>query len=76
MKYEGGLVHNYQVAVANTGNVCLEYLALSYYHWALALAREIKNPTLVKKWTRNINLAHARIRATMDQQNPRVGVVY
>ena len=67
---EAGFVHNYQVVLANIGNVYLhrkEYLtAISYYRWALALAREIKDPVSIKKWTYNINLTYARIRLATD----------
>jgi tetratricopeptide (TPR) repeat protein len=72
---EAGVLHNYQVVLANIGNVYLHrgdhFAAISYYQRALALAREIKDPVSIKKWTRNINLAYARIRLTVDQQNPR-----
>jgi len=72
---EAGFVHNYQVVLANIGNVYLQrrdYLtALSYYQRAVSLAREIKDPVSVKKWTYNINLAYARIRAQVDEEWPR-----
>ena len=45
------------------------FTAISCYQRALALAREIKDPVSIKKWTRNINLAYARIRLEVDQQN-------
>lgn len=49
-----------------------DYLtALSYYRRAVSLARQIKDPVSVKKWTYNINLAYARIRAQVDQDHPR-----
>ena len=73
---ECGAVHNYQVVLANIGNVYLHrreyFTAISYYQRALALAREIKDPVSVRKWTRNINLVYARIRLTVDQANPRI----
>jgi tetratricopeptide (TPR) repeat protein len=73
---EAGAIHNYQVALANIGNVYLHrrdyFGALSYYQRALSLAREIKDPVSIKRWTRNINLAYARIRLSVDQQNPRI----
>jgi tetratricopeptide (TPR) repeat protein len=76
VNYESGAVHNYQVVLANIGNVYLHrreyFTAISYYQRALALAREIKDPISIKKWTRNINLAYARIRVTVDQTNPRI----
>jgi tetratricopeptide (TPR) repeat protein len=73
---ECGSVHNYQVVLANIGNVYLHrrdyFTAISYYQRALSLAREIKDPVSIKKWTRNINLAYARIRLSVDQTNPRI----
>jgi tetratricopeptide (TPR) repeat protein len=72
---ECGLLHGYQIDLANIGNVYLqrrEYMmAISYYRKAVAVARGIKNPLSVKKWTYNINLTYARIRAQIDQQHPR-----
>ncbi|HZW95440.1 MAG TPA: tetratricopeptide repeat protein [Candidatus Eremiobacteraceae bacterium] len=74
--HEAGAVHNYQVVLANIGNVYLyrrdHFTAISYYQRALALAREIKDPVSIKKWTRNINLAYARIRLAVDQSNPSI----
>lgn len=76
VNFESGVVHNYQVALANIGNVYLHrrdhFAAISYYQRAIALAREIKDPVSIKKWTRNINLAYARIRLSVDQSNPRI----
>jgi tetratricopeptide (TPR) repeat protein len=76
VNYESGVVHNYQVVLANIGNVYLHrrdhFTAISYYQRALALAREIKDPVSIKKWTRNINLAYARIRQSVDHTNPRI----
>lgn len=73
---ECGAAHNYQIVLANIGNVYLhrrEYLtAIAYYQRALALAREIKDPVSVKKWTRNINLAYARIKLAVDVAHPRI----
>lgn len=72
---ESGAIHNYQVALANIGSVYLQrrdYLtALSYYQKALVLAREIKDPVSVKKWTYNIRLAYAQIQSVVDEQHPR-----
>jgi len=71
-----GFVHNCQVVLANIGNVYLYrrdyFTALSYYRRALSLARKIKDPVSVKKWTYNINLAYARIRAAVDQNSSHV----
>jgi hypothetical protein len=73
---EAGVVHNYQVVLANIGSVYLHrrehFTAISYYQRAPALAREIKDAVSVKKWTRNINLAYARIRRSVDEANPRI----
>jgi len=73
---EAGVIHNYQVVLANIGNVYLHrkeyFTAIDYYQRALTLARQIKDQVSVKKWTRNINLAYARIRASVDQQSPRI----
>jgi tetratricopeptide (TPR) repeat protein len=72
--YECGVVHNDQVVLANIGNVYLHrrdyFTAISYYRRALELAREIKDQ--VKKWTRNINQAYARIRQAADLNGPRI----
>jgi len=72
---EAGAIHNYQVALANIGNVYLhrrDYLtAISYYRQAVTFAREIGDPLSTKKWTYNINLAYARIRQAVDEQHPR-----
>lgn len=76
VNYEAGAIHNYQVVLANIGNVYLQrrdhFTAISYYQRALALAREIKDPVSVKKWTRNINLAYARIRLAVDESRPHI----
>jgi tetratricopeptide (TPR) repeat protein len=66
-----GVVQNYQVNLANIGNVYLhrgDYLrAVDYYRQALALAREIKDPVSIEKWSYNIRLAYARLREAVDQ---------
>jgi tetratricopeptide (TPR) repeat protein len=50
---EAGFIHNYQVVLANIGNVYLhrrDYLtALAYYQRAVSLARQINDPVSVKK---------------------------
>jgi tetratricopeptide (TPR) repeat protein len=75
VNYEAGVIHNYQVVLANIGNVYLHrrdhFTAISYYQRALSLAREIKDPVSIKKWTHNINLAYARIKYSVDQAYPR-----
>jgi hypothetical protein len=38
----------------------------------ISVAREIKGPVSIKKWTRNINLAYARIKQSVDEKNPRI----
>jgi tetratricopeptide (TPR) repeat protein len=76
VNYASRAVHNYQVVLANIGNVYLHrrdhFTAISYYRRALSFAREIKDPVSVKKWTYNINLAYARIRLAVDQDCPGV----
>lgn len=70
----GGAVYNYQVTLANIGNVYLHrgnYLtAIDCYRRALALAREIKDPVSINKWSHNIRLAYIRLRESVDQQRP------
>jgi hypothetical protein len=59
----------------HTSDVSFEwwyFTAIKYYERALALARQIKDPVSVKKWTRNINLAYARIRLSVDEAHPRI----
>jgi tetratricopeptide (TPR) repeat protein len=69
-----GTVQNYLVALANIGNVYLHrcnYLtAIEYYRRALGLAREIKDPVSISKWSHNIRLAYARLRESIDQVRP------
>jgi tetratricopeptide (TPR) repeat protein len=69
--HEAGTVQNYQVVLANIGNVYLhrgDYLrAIEYYRQALVLAREIKDPVSIEKWSYNIRLACARLRQAVDQ---------
>jgi tetratricopeptide (TPR) repeat protein len=73
VNYEAGFVHNYQVVLANIGNVYLHrrdhFRAIVYYRRALALAREINDPVSIKKWTYNLNLAYARIRESVDRSS-------
>ena len=75
VNYEAGFTRNYQVNLAVIGNVYFHrgdyFTAISYYRRAATLAREIKDQESAKKWTRNINLAYARIRLAVDQSNPR-----
>jgi tetratricopeptide (TPR) repeat protein len=69
--HEAGTVQNYQVVLANIGNVYLhrgDFLtAVDYYRRALSLAREIKDPVSIEKWSYNIRLAYARLRQAVDQ---------
>jgi tetratricopeptide (TPR) repeat protein len=62
---ELGALPSYQVCVANIGNVFYEtgdYLkAIAHYERALKIAREIKDPVSVSKWTHNIELAFAKL---------------
>lgn len=75
IEHSAGFLRNYQVTLADIGNVYLHrrdyFTALSYYRRALSLARQIKDPISVRKWTYNTNLAYARIRAHVDQEHPR-----
>ncbi len=78
VEQDAGFIHNYQVSLANIGNVYLYrrdyFTALSYYRRAVSLAREIKDPVSARKWTYNINLTYARLRAQVDQEHPRPAV--
>lgn len=62
---ELGALPNYQVCVANIGNVFYEtgdYLkAIAHYECALKIAREIKDPVSVSKWSHNIEMAFAKL---------------
>ena len=68
---EAGTVHNYLVALANIGNVYLHRghypTAIDYYRRALELAREIKDPVSISKWSHNIRLAYFRFRESVDR---------
>lgn len=56
---------NYQVCLANIGNVYLyrrEFLtAISYYQRALELARELGDQLSIGKWLRNLGQAYAQL---------------
>ena len=71
VQQKAAAVANYQVALGNIGNVYLyrkEFpTSISYYQRALAIAREIRDPVSMRKWTYNTNLAYMRIRAAADQ---------
>jgi tetratricopeptide (TPR) repeat protein len=70
VEHAAGTVANYQVTLANIGNVYLyrgdHLVAISYYDRALTLAREIRDPVSIRKWTYNINLAYMRLRSSID----------
>jgi tetratricopeptide (TPR) repeat protein len=72
---EAGTVHNYLVVLANIGNVYLHrgdhLTAIDYYRRALELAREIKDPVNIRKWSYNIRLAYARLRQSVDRLSSR-----
>jgi len=71
--YEAGAIHNYQVSLANIGNVYLYrrdyFTAICYYRRALEYSRQLKDPVSIKKWTFNITLAYARIREAIDTRS-------
>lgn len=66
-----GMRHNYQVHLANIGNVYLyrtDYLrAISYYRQAITIAEEIKDPVSVRKWTINIRLAYHLLKESVNK---------
>jgi tetratricopeptide (TPR) repeat protein len=76
IQHEAGNIANYQVALANIGNVYLyrgdHMTAISCYREALALARKIKDPVSIKKWTYNIRLAYMWLRWTIDHPDQTV----
>jgi len=41
--------------------------AIDYFRRALELAREIKDPVSIRKWSGNIRLAYARLRESVDR---------
>jgi tetratricopeptide (TPR) repeat protein len=72
---EAGSVQHYLVVLANIGNVYLHrgdhLAAIDYYRRALELAREIKDPVNIRKWSYNIRLAYARLRQSVDRLSSR-----
>jgi tetratricopeptide (TPR) repeat protein len=68
---EAGTVGNYQVHLANIGNVYLQrgnhLTAIDYYRRALVVAEEIKDPVSIRKWSYNIRLAYARLFRSVNQ---------
>jgi tetratricopeptide (TPR) repeat protein len=77
---ELGAIPNYQVCVANIGNVYFEMgdypTAISHYQHALKLAYEIKDPVSIKKWTYNIELAFAKLTKQAEEVVKRVDEVH
>jgi len=65
-----GSVQNCLVVLANIGNVYLhrrDHLrAIEYYREALELARKIKDPVSIQKWSFNLKLAYARLQESVD----------
>jgi len=62
---ESGATPNYQVCLANIGNVYLcrrEFLmAISYYQRALELARQLGDQLSIGKWLRNLGQAYSHL---------------
>ena len=62
---ESGATPNYQVCLANIGNVYLyrrEFLiAISYYQRALELARQLGDQLSISKWLRNLSQAYSQL---------------
>lgn len=71
VQHSARTIANYQVVLANIGNVYMyrkDYpTAIDHYRRALAIAREIKDPVSIRKWTYNTNLAYMRMRAAVDE---------
>ena len=67
---EAGTIGNYQVGLANIGNVYFQrgdhLTAISYYRRALELAREIKDRVSIEKWSHNIRVAYAKLCNAVD----------
>jgi tetratricopeptide (TPR) repeat protein len=63
---EKGAMPSYQICVANIGNVyCHQgnYLkAIAHNQRALNIAREIKDPVSIHKWSHNIEIAFSKIK--------------
>jgi len=70
VQQKAGTVANYQVVIANIGNVYMyrgDYTtAIDHYRRALSIAQEIKDPVSIRKWTYNINLAYLKLREQVD----------
>lgn len=62
---ESGAIPNYQVCLANIGNVYLyrrEFLtAISYYQRALELARQLGDQLSIAKWLHNLGQAYTQL---------------
>jgi len=63
---ELGALPNFQVCVANIGNIHYatgNYLkAIAHYQRALKIAQEIKDPVSIQKWSHNIGFAFSKSR--------------
>jgi tetratricopeptide (TPR) repeat protein len=74
---ELGALPNYQVCLANIGNVYFETgdfpTAISHYQRALKLANEIKDPVSIRKWTHNIEIAFAKLTEQAAEAAKKVG---
>jgi tetratricopeptide (TPR) repeat protein len=67
---QAGALHSYQINIADRGNVYL-YLgdhlkAISLYQHALEIARDIKDPTSIRKWSGNLRIAYAEMIGSME----------
>lgn len=71
---DAGTLGNYQVHLANIGNVYLHrgdhLTAIDFYRRALSIAEEIKDPVSVNKWTYNVRVAYARLCRSVDELTP------
>lgn len=66
-----GWVHNYQVTIANIGNVYRikgDYLrAIEYYRCAVEYAEAIRDPVSIQKWSQNIHLSYSLLRQSIER---------
>lgn len=66
-----GALQYYQVNLADTGNVYLckgEFLtAISYYHRALEIAKQMKHTVHIEKWTSNIRTAYTKLQQSIEE---------
>lgn len=70
VQQKAGTLANDQIALGNIGNVYLfrkDYrTAISYYQRALTIAREIRDPVSIHKWTYKTHLALLRMQEAID----------